>query len=201
MPWATPTDFVAGVVVTEANLDLLSSILTTGVTRPLAESILVGPAGSIDFASIPATFRSLAICLTGRTDGASNFLCRFNNDSGASQYTWEVGAALGTVVSGCVPTENLASSSMLIGNVAFNTSTAGAVGSYFLVIPMYAQTVFHKTLLAFGGYRRLTTTGEIGVNTSFGLWQSTAAINRVTILPASGNFVAGSGATLLGLPF
>lgn len=196
--WHTPTNFVAGTVVTEAMLDDLSALLTTGVTVPIAESILSSSAGSIDFTSIPQTYRSLAVCISGRTDGATSFSVRLNNDAGGGNYTYEL---VGTSGLGALQTfESTGTSSMLVGSVSSPSAVANGVGGYWIVFPNYANSTLSKGMIAVGGFRGASGSGGTTVNIGFGHWVSQSAITRITFILTSGNFVAGTGATLYGLP-
>jgi hypothetical protein len=82
-------------------------------------------------------------------------------------------------------------------------SGAGVAANFFstaeLLIPNYANTTMVKTL-------QLTAVFGIGMGAggrllrvAGGIWNSVAAINRLTFSPSSGNFVAGSRAVLYGI--
>lgn len=198
--WTTPTNFVAGAVVTEAMLDNLSDNLTTGVMRPIAESILSAQAASIDFTSIPATFRSLSLRIQARCEvglASSTLMIRFNNDSGVAAYGWQTTIGSSTSASG---SEDVVDSGIVIGSVAAQSTVAGTSGSYTVEIPFYAATTFNKTVVAHGGYRHGTNGNETKQVSAWGIWLSTAAINRITILATGGNLSVGSSATLYGVP-
>jgi hypothetical protein len=198
--WHTPTDFVAGTVVTEAMLDDLSALLTTGVMRPIAEVVLASPSATIDFTSIPATFRCLVVELLVRGDVVGDHTdvqLRFNNDSNAN-YVYERVITAGTTLTA---SEQIGPGTFFsLGEMACSLSPAGAVGAYSVRIPMYAQTALHKGMLSYATARHLATTGNTKLNQCGGQWLSTAAINRITFTPAASNFNTGSIAVLYGLP-
>lgn len=200
MPWATPPDFVAGVVVPESQLDALSALLTTGVARPLAEVVLAAPAATIDFSAIPATFRSLMILMQGRGDvAAANtaLLMRFNNDSGAAKYGYQIGTFAGTSPAAA---ESVSTSGISMGQLVGATAPAGSPSAYSIFIPEYRGTTIQKTGIATGGYRVGAGSAQVIAFQAYGVWLDTAAINRVTLSLASGNFIAGSSAVLIGIP-
>jgi molybdenum-dependent DNA-binding transcriptional regulator ModE len=64
-------------------------------------------------------------------------------------------------------------------------------------IPNYAATTFHKIVIAEG--MTLQAAGQ-GVQLSYRtIWQNTAAINRINVVPGGGNLLTGSRVTLFGL--
>jgi hypothetical protein len=200
MSYTTPTDFAAGTVVTEAMLDNLSGNLSGGVVRPYADVVLSSPQATMDFTSIPSTFRSLKIVAQGRSDqGGVNaqMLVRLNNDSG-NNYLWQIVAANATTPTA---TEGISQSSFLVGNVSAAGAPASSPGMYCLEIPFYALTTLNKCVIGCGGYRTSSATAGINVNNFWGQWASTAAINRVTFMLTAGNYVTGSAATLYVEPW
>jgi hypothetical protein len=63
----------------------------------------------------------------------------------------------------------------------------------------YAATTFHKIAQVAGGHKTGTASGSFSTSTLTGHWRSTAAITRITLRLAAGNFVTGTTATLYGL--
>jgi hypothetical protein len=198
--WHTPTNFVNGTLVTEAMLDDLSSLLTTGCMVPLQEIVLASSAANMDFLSIPATFRNLFILLAMRGDVAAvgiGLNLRMNNDSGASAYASQYVAGTNATPSAGV---NTAVSSINMTSIPAASAPAGAIGMSMVVLPSYAGSTLHKGAVCISGYRTGSGAADQGAALTFGTWLSTAAINRLTVFPASGNFVAGSILSLYGLP-
>lgn len=176
----------------------------SGVLAVLADSGVLGaPAANIDFQSIPATYMELMLVWYGRTSAAvvlGQLAIRFNNDSGAnysdaSYYTND------PAVTGFTTLENLSGQSSGSLGAMLGTSAGSAVnmGSGVIHVPGYAGTTFQKNAIA--DYYVPPTGANTQQDRGFAgcLWQSSAAINRVTIFPRSGNFVAGSRAVLYGL--
>jgi hypothetical protein len=174
--------------------------LNLGVVRPLGDTTLLAPAATIAFASIPGTFASLLLIGTGRGDtSAANTTLnlRLNGDSAAnyaSQYI-QGNAATASAV------EAASASSIAIGAIAAATATASHVGSIAIVIPQYAGTTFFKQAFSFGTLTAALTTGNMYAMVRGGVWANTAAVTSITLLPAAGNFIAGTRFTLYGLPF
>jgi hypothetical protein len=170
----------------------------TGVVK-IAENLLVGTAASIVFSSIPATYRGLMLQVVLRGDTAATSteaLMRFNGDTGANYDYQRLNAGITTVNA----SEALNSTSIGIGDMAASTATAGAPGISTVMIPFYAGTTFWKMSTSHDGVSTGTATGSLQVKPWAGRWRNTAAINSITILPAAGNWIAGSSAVLYGLP-
>lgn len=165
----------------------------------IEDQLLGSPAASFDFQNIPATFINLQIFLSARGDTAATSTTlnvRINNDS-AAHYDRELQVAhSGTLAT----SETILGTEAIVGDVAANSATAGMVGSYLLTFFNYAQTTFFKNFTSSsGGFGRASSTNDVWLEAVFSEWISTAAINRVTLFPGAGSFLAGSRATLYGL--
>jgi hypothetical protein len=167
-----------------------------GALAFIAQQVVAGSvAANIDFSSIPATYESLVLELMGAGDAAAlavNALMRFNNDSGADYY-YQLDYANGATPAGA------ASSGVTSGRIGvLSAASAGStnVGAIRVQIPNYARTIFRKQYIAQGGR---FGAGDTGSEDVYGMWASTAAINRITLLLSSGNFALGSVATLYGV--
>lgn len=150
---------------------------------------------TIDFTSIPNTYRALKIILQGRLTAAvadAFILVQLNADTGSNyvdQYQYTVGGGV-----------NAAANSGTSGHIALmagSTAPANSAGMVVIDIPFYAGTTFHKTLRATAADYYASNTLLIA---DFAVrWLSTNAINQVTFLLAAGNFDTGAQATLYGL--
>ena len=165
----------------------------------LQQQILGAPSGSIDLLSISAAYSSLMLTFTARSDGAVGSTAlnmRLNNDSGGN-YDVEGRGDSGTTTT--APSEDRAQTLMLVGSVPGASAGASRMGSGMLLLPAYSATVGFQTVCVLGGRIIGTATGDVQVATRWGSWRSAAAVNRLTLLPATGSFIAGSRATLYGL--
>lgn len=154
----------------------------------IAETTLTAQAASIDFTSIPTDYRHLQLVssVKGVNAGAFGLFLRMNGDAGAN-YSHQFLQAAGTTVSASATT---AASSLTVGVVAdtaFNTTTVW--------LPRYDSTTQQKPA-TFHGQTPFSTQY---VRSGGGLWLSTAAINQLTILSASGNLAVGSTVSLYGM--
>jgi hypothetical protein len=94
----------------------------------------------------------------------------------------------------------LAGSWAFVGNMAGSTAMAAAGGAGRVLIPSYARTTLHKTWI--GQSAEFWSTAGANSNQLFqlaGRWRSTAAVSRLDVFPAAGNFIIGSEFSLYGL--
>ncbi len=183
-----------------AGLDVRIDALEAAVhyTR-IAESVLVGTAATITFSSIPATYRSLQLHILARCDVAATSATghiRFNSDATAIYNTEQVGA-FGASVTGA---EVISGTSAQWGDIAAASATANAASVAIITIPWYTNTSFWKFFTSSQGMSTAATTATTFSKHWVGHWRSTAAINAITLLPASNNFIAGTSVALYGLP-
>lgn len=165
-----------------------------GAMTMIADTTLAALAAIIDFSSIPQTFKDLRLSFTGRGDGAVTLVCiRFNGDATAV-YGTEFMATDG-------PSGRFNYFDAIVGGVLFDlagsANTGNVPSSGEAIIPNYRDgSTFVRTFSALGGLYDGTRLAAL----THGTWRSTAAINRIQLVPYTGaNFVAGSRATLYGV--
>lgn len=162
----------------------------------IADTTLGVAAATIDFTGIVATFAHLLLEIEGRGDAAAAniaVLLRLNNDSAGNYDAQESSAVAASVTA----SESFAATGITIaGRMPANTAPANAAGMISVVIPQYAGTTLQKVLRAIESGKNGTTTGSLVVRTCAGFWRSTAAVNRITLIPGAGNFAAGTRASL-----
>lgn len=162
-------------------------------------SIVVGSSGApeIDFTNIPNTYSTLILHLVGCSDSNSNeseVELRFNGDGGPNydavmrysrsynqQDVYEV-TGNPYIPSGILPAQN---------------ANQGYAGQITITIANYTSG-FYKQVQVDNVYVRGLTGGGILLCTVGGWWRSTNPITSIKLTP-SGNFVAGTVATLYGL--
>lgn len=165
----------------------------------LSGGILPAPQATIDIPTIPAIFTSLWLLTKLRDDGAGtsfdNTNVRFNNDSGANYFKMSM-QGFNTTVSATNQTTQTQFSGMLcaeggVGSGIFATSE--------LMIPYYTDAQA-KTFNSKNGLVTNGTAANWITQIVSGLWNSTAVISRITLLPGGGsNFATGSAYSLYGL--
>ncbi len=172
--------------------------VSLGSTQKIAETILTASASSIDFSSIPSTFRHLRLLIYGRGDEAaatSLLQVRFNADT-AGNYDYQLDAGTGGVTQAV---ENQGVTAIRVGSLSGNTAGANLFAQCDVLIPHYANTLNNKVTSSVYGVKWGAVAGQLIAANGAGFWRSNSAINQITILPGAGNIVAGSIATLYGL--
>lgn len=171
------------------------------VMRPIAETTLGVASATIDFTSIAADWTSLILVMEGRGDTAARSVLVngiFNSDSGAN-YDSFIAGILGTGAAQATGVSR-AGTSFRAGSLVAATGLATAQSGFEITIPNYAGTTLRKSYQGVGWLPGdATSDGEIQAIFPVGGWRSTAAINRITLTAAAGNFIAGTKATLYGI--
>lgn len=164
----------------------------------IADTTLGGSAASIDLTGLPTSYAHLLVAIVGRGDTAAsnvNVSLRFNNDSAANYSMQHIQGNTTTPTAA----ESVGQTSILCGFMAAASATAGHPGSLFISLPGYSGTTFFKQALCQVGLSLALTTTNSFVSQRMGVWASTAAINRLTLLPVSGNFIAGTRMTVYAM--
>ena len=159
----------------------------------LAETVLGSAAATIDFTSIPATYRHLKlVCYAQNDTGASTLSLRFNGDSGASYDFQNIRGSATNATAG----ETFAATE--IGLTAIH-ATANIFTATEVMIPHYANTANNKSLTATSAYKQGVASTNLRAQTVSGFWRNNSAINRITLINSSNNFNTGTVITLYGL--
>jgi hypothetical protein len=162
------------------------------------DSTLGASAASVDVTGISATYAHLMVSIYARSDvaaGVSNVLMRFNGDSAANYDYQDLRGNAATSSA----SEAFAGTSLIAGLSPANTAGANLFSSIEVFVPNYAGSTNNKQFVSISASKSGTTTGNLFVDIFGGGWRSNAAINQVTLLPASGNFVAGTRVTIHAL--
>lgn len=174
--------------------------VTGGFTTLYDSGPLTSAQATIDSGAggFSTAFNHLLIRLISRGDHASNNVTvqiRFNNDSGTHYSLALVSAFSGTSTVESYTGTDPSSGTTSIGLTcpAASATPAAWAGQAQIDVPFYAQATFikgyHASLL--GGPNLLAYAGG-------GWWNSTSAIDRVTLSLSVGNFVAGSRLIVYG---
>lgn len=164
-------------------------------TELIAETTLAAAAASISFTSIPQTYRHLAVVLQTRNDTASNqdVMFRLNADTGTNydfQYT-EADATATTV------NRSTNQTAVTVGRTPGTGGAAGNAALIDVLVGDYRGTTFNKRVRSHVAWSEATNT--IIYRAVAGHWRNTAAVTRIDLQPASGNFLAGTVAALYGI--
>jgi hypothetical protein len=166
-----------------------------GGAMTLIQDIPLGAdAATIDFTAIPATYKHLRLIadLRGTVAGVNgtDALVRFNGDT-AANYDYR------RVMDGVEGESGAPIASPPLVLIPGAGNLAGLFGYFDADVVDYANTARNKVAKFSGGWQQSAVFG----NMRWGMvhWRSAAAINRITLLPASGNFLAGSRVSLYGI--
>jgi hypothetical protein len=150
-----------------------------------------GGGSTITFSSIPSTYTHLQIRLIAPGTSDSDVWMRFNSDTGSNYATHRIyGTGASTVVAGATTTST---------KIDFGARSSGSTSSPapgIIDILDYSNTSKNKTSRSLYGW---DANGSGFVMFSSGLWQNTAAINSITLLPQVGSFASGTHVALYGI--
>ena len=171
---------------------------STSSYESIATATGTGSSGTITFSSIPSTYKHLQIrgfSLSTAGVNASTITVRFNSDSG-SNYAYHRllgdGAAVYSVGSAT-------QTSMFLGGAIAGTNVANVGGATIIDIIDYASTSKYKTLRSFNGSDGNTGGGVYYLELDSGLWQSTSAINSISLISGAANFTTSTTFALYGI--
>jgi hypothetical protein len=155
----------------------------------IATQTLGTAAASITFSSIPGTYTDLRLVLTEFSSNTATTRLRFNGDSGANYASislYGTGTAVGTVKQGSDT------------GIWLDYYSGGSTTIPLLQIAdIFSYTgSTKKTILVNGNADK---NGSGAVERIAGLWSNTAVITSITAARDSGNYNAGTIATLYGI--
>lgn len=162
------------------------------------DSTLGGSAANVDITSIVSSYAHLMLVVYARGDAAAASVLtnlRFNGDT-AANYDFQ---QLQSNVTSVNPSESFAATSMQAGYAAANTAGANLFSVSIGFIPHYAGSSNNKTCLSLSAMKVGTASSNMANILTAGFWRSSSAITRITLLPSSGNWVAGTRVTLYGM--
>ena len=146
-----------------------------------------GGASTITFSSIPSTYTHLQLRFITRNNRSGQSVdalnIKANGDSGANyaNHRLQGDGATATASGGT------SLSAAIFAQTPASTATASVFGAGVIDILDYANTSKYKTFRTLSGFDANTAPGYIGLYS--GLWQSTSAINSLTISSNDGSGV------------
>jgi hypothetical protein len=169
--------------------------MATTFIKIASVSVGVLGAASMDFTSIPSTYTDLVIKTSARTNAVAvnqAHWVRFNGDT-ATNYTARLLEGNGSTAASYT---NAGYTYIYLGEATASTATASTFGSTDAYIPNYLASTAKSVSVNAASENNGSTTY---IDLVAGIWTGTAAINQITILPTSGNFVQYTTATLYGV--
>ena len=176
-------------------LNQIAAIHGTGVAASTnsyesISTVTVGSGGStsIDFTSIPSTYKHLQIRGSANA-GDVDLNMQFNADTSTNyNYHFLYGNGTSAVAGASTSSSSLAS--------FYASTTANIFGAGVFDILDYADTNKFKTMRALTG---VDTNGGVLIVFRSGAWRSTSAITSIKIFPASGSINQYSSFALYGI--
>ena len=162
------------------------------------QTVTLGSSQStITFSSIPSTYKHLQLRATARDGGGANdtssYKIVFNSDT-SSTYTRHFIFGTGAAASAGF---NQTTGFAFTGSIAQNGMTANTFGATVIDILDYQNTNKYKTLRNLAG---TDANGSGSLIFSSSLWQSTSAINSISLTSFSGsNFLTNTKVALYGI--
>lgn len=160
--------------------------MPTSTYIALANITLTGNDSSVEFASIPATYRDLVLVVQNTSTVASQMSMRFNSDTGSNYNRvamWGTGSTTGS---------NSSTNAAEINTQAEGQADSASAFTHINIMD-YSATDKHKTgLIRFAS----SPNGPAVVAQAF-RWASTSAITTITL--AGATFTSGSTFALYGI--
>ena len=156
--------------------------MPTPTYTALATKTLTGTASSVTFSSIPATYRDLVLVCDYTGSTTAFVILRYNGDTGANY-------SRVTMIGNSGGAQSLTATNITVGAMySANRNT-----TVFQVLD-YSATDKHKSSV-----QRDSNAGQSEVVASAARWANTAAINSISLTPASGTLSSGSTFSLYGI--
>jgi hypothetical protein len=175
-----------------------ASLLAVGDYDSIATAVGTGSSGTITFSSIPSTYTHLQIRYIARDARgvtADSLQIQFNGDTGSNYMRYHLLGGDGTTATSEAGTTS--NTFINFGNAAGASASANMYSAGVVDILDYSSTLKNKTTRTLDGF---DFNGSGQANLWSGLWMSTAAINSITIVGATGaNFTTATQFALYGI--
>jgi hypothetical protein len=159
--------------------------------EPIATTTLGTAAANITFSSIPATYTDLKIVLVANNNTADWGFFRINGDTGTNYSFTQLSGDGSSAASSQTSTVSYGAWENVNGIINTANTFQMSIFDFF----SYGGST-NKTVLVETARDR---NGSGNVARYVNLWRNTAAITSVLLYPNSGNFIAGTTATLYGI--
>lgn len=169
-----------------------------GVWTKVADSgVLGGSAANIDFSALPSGFMSFRVLYVGRSSAAAITVqlgLQLNGDTGLNYFDESF------LVNGTTLTlnEQANAASISAGVLIAANVAAGIPGAGEIFIVNASDTTFDKIVRGIGYAPGAAAAANQNTADAGGLWTSAAAVNRITLTPRTGSWIAGSRAVVYG---
>ncbi len=158
-----------------------------GNNELISTQIADGTSSTITFTNIPQNFRDLVLVMIGQTaTSIKDVACYFNGDTNNANYrnaTWNRFGTGSVAVPRCT------------AFTGFGIPAANSANTAVMQILNYSSTAWNKYGMVDGTYEDATNFFRINYDIR---WNSSAAINSITIKVSGDNFASGSAFSLYG---
>jgi hypothetical protein len=154
-----------------------------------------GTPSTFSLSSIPGTYRSLHIVVSGVLSATNDIYMQYNGDTG-NNYTRQYLQGQGSSASAGQSSVGIAQAPAC----NFNGPGAANVASTCVVdIDLYAGTTFVKMAMARIAEVQGNTFGSLNTAVQSHIWNSTAAITSVLFAPVAGTWEPGTSVSIYGI--
>ena len=168
--------------------------MAAGATyEPIATTTLGSAAATITFSSIPSTYTDLRLVMVAQSVSGGTIIYVTYNASGGTAYSQTDLYGLGAGGTPYGSQSTTSTSRISLANISGLSTTIPTM--YTLDVFSYAGSTY-KTCLA---TQIEDKNGSGAVANTVGLWRNTSAISSIELTKSSGNFTAGTTATLYGI--
>jgi hypothetical protein len=160
--------------------------------EPISSTTISGTSTStITFSSIPQTYTDLELVIQVRENSTSdgNTFINFNSDTGTN---YSLTQLYGSGSSGSSNRVSSQTKTGFYGN-ASQTDASTTYGLSKAYILNYSNSTTYKSIYSQGNFTNIEVVARMH------LWRSTAAITRIDLTLATGNYANGSVVTLYGI--
>lgn len=147
--------------------------------------------------TLPSGYSTIEITLFVRSSAAAvadTIAMQFNGVASGGPYNSQLLSAFGTTSSGA---QTLAANYLRVGDCAAASAPAAVFDEWHVRIPFFSNTTYAKGFSAYGGASTGFGSGGMYQESSYGIWNSSAAISYLTITPLTGGAVWLAGSRML----
>jgi hypothetical protein len=152
---------------------------------PISSITLGATVSFVTFGSIPQTYTDLVIITSGTSSGGAQMTARFN--SATSTYNSVIMSGNGSA------TDSRRITGLTYIQLGYHDYFTTSQSNSITQINNYSNTTTFKTVI------NRTNNAAVGTGLSLGLWQSTAAITTIDLLPLNSTWVSGTTFNLYGI--
>jgi hypothetical protein len=155
--------------------------LSAGGMTLISSTTLSG--ASVTFSSIPATYKDLRLIFRNPlvATGSASIVMRVNGDSGSNRYRSTGGSVQPGLTFNATYWEIFYENSSSVGN-----------GLGEVIIPDYANATSWKIMRSIAANVDPSNSSNTGISAYFNIYNQTAAISSLVVLPSSGNWTSGT---------